>query len=462
MSAIAQDVPSSSGVWLQSMSASMTATPLNDDADCDVVIIGAGYTGLSAASALRAQGADVVAIDSGLAGSGASGRAAGHLNATIGKDLPTLLRFYGREVGAGLIRLAQQAVEHVESVVAECQIPCDYWPSGNVRAGIHEGQRRQLQAAAEAGKQLGAPVRMLTDAEIRERDLPGYVICGYIDTCGGLLDPAKYLLGLRDSAMAAGVRLFENTAARQIIEYPWGVRVRTGSAEVSARQCLLATNAYGPQLGFLRRRVAPVLVSKFATDPLTAAQRSRVGWPGREGIQTAHKALESYRLTADGRIVGGARYISPTFGYSLSHDGRVRPQARLVKLFRERYPELADVEFDSFWSGPIAMSLNFLPSMGRTGRYGNITYSIGCSGHGIAMSSYLGAQAADLLLHGGRGPAILAERRQIPIPPEPLRWAGVQAIKNTLEIFDRHTDRMASRRKVPQRPVPAAVSRGQH
>ena len=124
--------------------------PLEGDVSCDCVVIGAGYTGLSAALARAEAGAVVVVLERDYAGFGASGRNAGHLTPTIGKDLPTLLRLYGRERGGALVRLAEEAVEHVEATIADRGIGCDYEPSGNVLAGIHPGHAPILEKAANA------------------------------------------------------------------------------------------------------------------------------------------------------------------------------------------------------------------------------------------------------------------------------------------------------------------------
>ena len=140
--------------------------------DADVVVIGAGYTGLWTALALRERGADVVVLERDYAGFGASGRNAGHLTPTIGKDLPTLLRLYGRERGGALVRFAEAAVEHVEAAIAERGIDCDYVAAGNVLAGVHPGQRPALEKAAEAAGSSVARCGCSTAPELAERGLP--------------------------------------------------------------------------------------------------------------------------------------------------------------------------------------------------------------------------------------------------------------------------------------------------
>ena len=172
--------------------------------------------------------------------------------------------------------------------------------------------------------------------------------------------------GLREAAVGAGAKLFEGTRVSSITEGTGPgkrrIRVETPRGRVSAEHCLLATNAYTPELGWLRTHIVPLRVSLFATEPLSAEQRERVGWSGREGTYTAHEILESYRLTADDRIVGGSRYIAYAWGSRIPPDDDPVVFRKLETMFRSRFPELPDVRVERNWSGPIAMSLDFLPS----------------------------------------------------------------------------------------------------
>jgi gamma-glutamylputrescine oxidase len=423
--------------------------PLEGDVDADVVVIGAGYTGLWTALALRESGADVVVLERDYAGFGASGRNAGHLTPTIGKDLPTLLRVYGRERAGALVRFAEAAVEHVEAAISERELDCDYVPAGNVLAGVHPGQRRRLEKAAHAAGEVGAAMRMLDQSELADRRLPRCVACGYLEERGGVLQPGKYVRAVRERAVEAGARLCESTPVDAIADGP-RVRVETPRGSASAPICVIATNAYTPRLGRLRSAVAPLHVSLFATAPLTAEQRERVGWAGGEGIYTAHEVLESYRLTADGRIVGGSRHVRWSYGGRALPDHDSATSAALEAMFRARFPELSDVAVERCWSGPIAMTLDFLPAIGRAGRRDNVLFGIGYNGHGIAQASYVGTLLAKMATGEDPGNPELLRRRRLPMPPEPLRWLGARGILAALGALDRRTDRRAQPRESSQ------------
>ena len=410
-----------------------------------MVVIGAGYTGLWTALALRDRGADVVVLERDYAGFGASGRNAGHLTPTIGKDLPTLLRLYGRERGGALVRFAETAVEHVEAAISERDLDCDYIGAGNVLAGVHAGQRPRLEKAAAAAGRLGGAMRMLNRSELAERGLPRWVACGYLEERGGVLDPGKYVRALRERAIEAGARLCESTPVDTIAEGP-RIRVESARGSVSAPICVIATNAYTPRLGRLRSAVAPLHVSLFATEQLGAEHRERIGWAGGEGIYTAHEVLESYRLTADGRIVGGSRHVRWSYGGRPLPDHDPDVSVALETMFRARFPELADVAVARCWSGPIAVTLDFLPAIGRAGRHDNVLFGIGYNGHGVGQASYVGMLLAKMASGADPGHPELLGRRRLPMPPEPLRSLWARAILATLGSVDRRTDRRAQPR----------------
>jgi gamma-glutamylputrescine oxidase len=430
-------------LWLEPPPA--CGPPLEGEVEADVVVVGAGYTGLWAALALRERGAEVVVLERAYAGFGASGRNAGHLTPTIGKDLPTLLRLYGGERAAALVGFAETAVEHVEAAICRRGLDCDYVAAGNVLAGVYPGQRARLEKAADAGRALGAAVRMLDESELAARGLPRWVACGYLDERGGVLHPGKYVRALREQAIAAGARLCEATPVDAIADGP-RVRVETPRGSASAPICVIATNAYTPRLGRLRSTVAPLYVSLFATAPLTAEQRARVGWPGAEGIYTAHQVLESYRLSADGRIVGGSRHVRWPYAGRILPDHDPDTFTALEGMFRARFPELADVAVERCWSGPIAMTLDFLPAIGRGGHHNNVLFGIGYNGHGVAQASYTGTLLAKMASGEDPGHPELLRRRRPPAPPEPVRSLWAHGILATLGFLDRRTDRRAQPR----------------
>ena len=417
---------------------------LAGDLDADVAVVGGGFTGLSTALALRAEGLRVALVEREFAGFGASGRNAGHLTPTIGKDLPTLLRFFGLERARALVALAEAGIACVEGLIQKHGIDCAYVPVGNVVTGLLPAHERRLERAAETALRLGARVEFLPREAVRARGLPAFVTCGIHERCGGVLDPARYVLGLRRAALEAGVQLFEGTPLSRLEEGP-RLTLVTPHGRLRAERAVLATNAWTPDLGWLRWRILRVYVSLFATGPLSAEQRARVGWEGGEGLYTAHESLESYRWTTDRRIVGGAKTVRYGFGGRALPDQDAVTFARVERGFRERFPELAELPIARWWSGPIAFALDFLPALGRGGRHRNVYYAAGYAGHGVALASLAGRLVTDLM-QGREGPGrALLEGFHPPLPPEPLRWLVARGLIGLLGALDARTDRAARR-----------------
>ena len=262
--------------------ATEAAPPLTGDVEADVAVVGAGFTGLSAALALRAEGLSTVIVEREVAGFGASGRNAGHLTPTIGKDLPTLARFFGRERARALVALVQTAIAHVEETIARHGIDCAYEPVGNVMAAVHPHQHAMLDRAARAGAELGLDGELLAPAAMRRRGLPRAFTRGYLLRRGGILHPGRYVRGLRRAALAAGAVLHERTPVVRVEDGEPAV-VHTPKGRVRARAVVLATNAYTPELGWLGGTIARLHVYLFATAPLAAAQKAAVGRTGARG-----------------------------------------------------------------------------------------------------------------------------------------------------------------------------------
>jgi gamma-glutamylputrescine oxidase len=418
---------------------------LQGAASTDVAVIGAGYAGLSTALELRRRGVGVSVVEEEFAGFGASGRNAGHLTPTIGKDLPSVLRGFGRERGGALVALAERGVEHVEGLLDELGINCSYRPVGNVVAGIHDGQRPRLERSARAGIELGAALEPLALEQLSARGLPRAFRCGYLERRGGILDPGRYVRGLADAVRAAGAEVHERSPVVAIDRDGEAVLVRTREGELRARRVVIATNAYTRRLGVPSGGPVAVRVAMVATDPLPEEVRAAIGWDGEEGVYTAHEVLESHRLTVDGRIVSGSRFVRyGNRGEPLEDDDPAH-FAAVEAMLRGRFPELAGVGVARAWSGPIGFNLNFLPWLGRSAD-GRVSWAVGFAGHGVGLASLAGTWLARLASDEETGVPELTGARRIPMPPEPLRTLITRGLIAGLELLDRRTDRRAARR----------------
>jgi gamma-glutamylputrescine oxidase len=408
---------------------------------CDVAIIGGGYTGLSAALRLRERGVDVVLVEADFCGAGASGRNAGAVTPTIGKDAATCIKLFGAKRGMELVRFAEAAVDCFETVIARHAIDCDYSRTGNIIAGVHERHRAGLLASAAAADKYGLHLSFLDEAEMRRRRIPEAFRFGLLEGCGGTIDPGKYVLGLRKAAIEAGVRVHENSRVTRIEEGKTLV-LHTQAGALQAPQVLLATNAYTtPGLGYLRHTTLPVRITQLVTRPLTPEELAGVGWGGREGIYTAHEVLENFRLTVDNRIIVGSKSINYAYGSKLAPGYQPALFALLETALRERLPMLRDVPIETFWGGWVSLTPDFLPVWGRLGPHKNISYYGGCNGHGIPQCTMMGAAMADMMMGEPSSHAELLRRFHIPLPPEPLRSAALHGVSALLSRIDSRVDR---------------------
>lgn len=415
------------------------APALDGDARCEVAVVGGGITGMCAALRLAERGVDVALVESEYCGAGASGRNAGHVTPTIGKDLASLIRQSGRERAARLVQFAERGVEAFEETIARRGIDCEYVRSGNLIAGVHPRHREPLRASAEAASALGVKTRFVDEAEMRERELPPAFRFGLLEGCGGHIHPGKYALGLRRALLASGARVFEGTPVRAL--HPKGeLRAETARGQLRARKLLLCTNAYTPvTLGLLRSKTVPTRVTLFATRPLTPSERASLGWRGGEGIYTAHEILENYRIAADGRLIGGTKDVNIAFGNRLPAPRQEATCAALARAFRERFPTLAGVPIERFWGGWIALTIDNLPIHGSFAG-GSAIYYGGCNGHGVPTCTLMGAAIADEALGDANEHAAVLRRFELPWPPEPLRWLGGQALLGYYRAIDRRVD----------------------
>ncbi|MGE0385864.1 MAG: NAD(P)/FAD-dependent oxidoreductase [Gammaproteobacteria bacterium] len=361
---------------------------LEGAAECDVCIVGAGYTGLSAALHLAGRGYRVAVLEQGAIGAGASGRNGGQLGSGLRREQPWLERRLGEQPARLLWDLCEQAKSTVRDLVAAHRIDCDLKP-GLLHAGHWPRHAAAEQRYAEwLRRRYGyEAIRPLTRDELRAAlDSPGYH-GGSLDLGAGHLHPLNYLIGLAHAAAAAGVRLYTHTRA---LGWSGGdrVRVRCAHGEVSAGALVLACNGY---LGDLEPRIAgrimPINNFIVATEPLGDA-RARALIRDDAAVADSRFVINYFRLSSDRRLLfGGGENYSSRFPADIA--AFVRP--RLERIF----PQLRGVRIDYGWGGTLAITMTRLPDIGRLA--GNVLYAQGYSGHGVALATFTGKVIAEAL-----------------------------------------------------------------
>jgi glycine/D-amino acid oxidase-like deaminating enzyme len=381
-------------LWSEQVSrAPLPAAPLPDSAD--VVVVGAGYTGLSAARSLGRHGASVVVLEREEVGWGASGRNGGFVLPGFKPGVAELARRVGRDEAGALFARSMEAARFLEALVAEERIACDYVRCGAVTLADRPSHLADLEHERQALLELaGHETRLLDRAEVRSEIGSARFHGGLLDPAAGSVHPAKYCAGLARAAERAGAILLEHAAVLAVSRGPTGFEVTTSRGRIRAREVLVATNGYtGRPFHRLRRRVVPIGSHIVATEPLDPRLAAKLIPRARVLSDTRH-LLHYFRLSPDGRMLFGGRA-------SFTPIGTARCAQVLGRAMREVFPELEPVALDFAWSGNVCFTLDRMP---HAGRLDGLHYALGYCGHGVAYSTWLGARMGDRLAGGPEAP----------------------------------------------------------
>ena len=393
---------------------------LAGEVSADVVVVGGGFTGLSAALSAAEAGYSVVLVEAKRIGWGASGRNGGQMIPGMRWSVSDLLDEFGEDRARGLVALGLEAGERVRARIARHAIACD------LRDGhFHAAWKPAHMDAIRRERDLLASLAGCDRVQVVEpNEVPNFVATeayhgGLYDPEGGHLHPLNYALGLAQAAQAAGVRIFEDSPALAMA-HTSPVRVTTPGGIVTATLGVLACDS---DVGGLEPQFAgammPIANYNVATAPLGAEQAKRL-IPSNASIAESRFVLNYYRLTADHRLLfGGGEKYTPTPPASI---------AEFVRPFMERiFPKLRGVRIEYGWGGMVGVTLNRLPQFGRIG---NTFYAHGYSGHGVLLTTLAG----ELIVEAMRGTAerfdLMADlpRRDFPggtLLRHPLHVAGM-------------------------------------
>jgi len=393
----------------------ITHAPLAGTATADVCVVGAGYTGLSAALHLAERGYSVVVLEGRRVGWGASGRNGGQLGTGQRKEEGELEDRFGQDVAHRLFQLGIAGRDLVKDLVRRHAIDCDLTP-GQLLCAAKPGDMPDLESrAARLARDYGYPhQRVLSRLELRDIvDSPAYH-GGVLDSGAAHLHPLNYALGLARACVAAGVRIHEHSRATG---YSAGkpIVVRTGAGEVRARHLVLACNGYLESLEpRIADRIMPINNFLLATAPLGPSGRRLIADPAC--VHDTLFVVNYFRLSPDGRLIfGGGENYTRRFPSDLK--AFVRRQ--MLRIF----PQLAPVAIDYAWGGTLAITMNRLPHLGRLGP--DVYFAQGYSGHGISTATLAGQLMAEAMAGTAERFDVFA---RLPPPSFPggtlLRWPG--------------------------------------
>ncbi|OCR22734.1 FAD-dependent oxidoreductase [Pseudomonas syringae] len=358
----------------------------------DVVVIGAGFTGLSAALTLAKRNASVVVLESGRIVGEASGRNGGHCNTGVAQDYASMVQERGVEIARAFYQAYASAVDTVESVITQEQIDCDFSKTGKIKLAAKARHYDGLARTCELIRRDVDPnVRMISPERIREEVGTDGFFGGLIQDNGAQMHMGKFGVGLGEAAVKHGARVFEQAGVTSIKRLPdGGFRVTCARGVIDARQLLLATG--GSQAGpfsWFRRRIAPVGSFIITTEPLDAAVMNQL-LPKRRTYVTSRIVGNYFRATADDRLVFGGRAR-----FAMSNPRSDAKSGEILKTsLHALFPGLSNTRIDYCWGGIVDMTADRLP---RAGEQDGMFYAMGYSGHGVQMSVHMGQVMVDVL-----------------------------------------------------------------
>jgi glycine/D-amino acid oxidase-like deaminating enzyme len=376
-----------------------TATPSGDyrqnpvPAHADIAIVGAGFTGLSAALEAAKSGASVVVLDQHTVGWGASGRNGGMATTGLAIGLGKAIKRYGQRQAIEMFAEYNRAIDTIEDLVKEHSIDCDFERTGKLSLAMNakqvDGMHRTQQILADAADYS---VTVVPKEELHSEIGSDFYAGGMVDPLGAGVHVGKFAHGLAAAGVRAGVTICEDAPVTQLEERAGGghtVHTRRGTTQVD--QVLVATSGYtGSLTPWLRRRTIPVGSFIIVTEPLAPETVERV-LPNRRQAADSKMLIYYFRITPDNRLLFGGRAR-----FALSSPESDLKSAEILKdAMSTVFPYLSSTRVDYTWGGLVDLSMD---RMVHAGQRNGVHYSLGYSGHGVQMAAYMGKQMALTML----------------------------------------------------------------
>jgi glycine/D-amino acid oxidase-like deaminating enzyme len=402
--------------------------PLKGDAVADVLVIGAGFTGLSTALHLAERGASTVVLEANEPGWGASGRNGGQVNPGLKFSPDAVEARFGEDLGRRMVAFSHAAPDYVFELIRRHQIRCEARQGGTLRvatgARAAEGLRRLHRVCTERGM----PVTLLEGDALRQATGTGFYPLGLLDPRGGDVNPLGYARGLARAAMAHGARIHGGTPATALRREGDGWRVETPGGSVRAAQVLLATNGYTDALWpGLARSLVPVFSAIRATEPLPKELAEAIV-PFRGSVFETGRITVYYRVDEGGRLLMGGRGPQAELRSADALDYLVQHTERL-------WPQLRGVRWAQAWNGQLAVTPDHYPHVHVLAP--GLFSCLGYNGRGVAMASHMGRILAARIAEGEDAEFDMPIRPMKPMPMHRFWRLGVWAEVWRGRVLDR-------------------------
>jgi glycine/D-amino acid oxidase-like deaminating enzyme len=353
----------------------------------DVIVIGAGFTGLSTALHLREAGVDVTVVEAAEPGWGASGRNNGQVIPTLSRPDPEDIVARHGAVGERFVGLLRDSASTLFDVARRYNIEAEQEQAGWVQPVHSPGRIKIAERRVRQWSKFGAPVELLSRAEVSDMTGSDAWFGGFWNKSGGHVNPLALARGLARAALGLGARIYARSPVESFERRNDRWIVRTAKGEISGRALVVATNAYSGEFSKslvpeIATEVMPVLSWQMSTQPLSDNVRKTI-IPGRQALSDTHGELYFARYDARNRLITGGAVIGP--GNKVE-----RIKARVTERLQRLWPQIGEVTFDHVWNGYVGMTTDFLPRVHRLGP--NAFGWTGCNGRAVALTIALGDQ----------------------------------------------------------------------
>src|SRR5450631_252511 len=402
-----------SNYWLTT-SAMPSGTVGEFPPNADVAVIGAGFTGLSAARTLAKRGVKVAVLEANTIGWGASSRNGGMVLTGMKLDVGTLSKRYGMELTRRMYADSLASIDWVEQIVREENIACDFSRCGHLEVACKQSHFDSYARSAEVvAKEFSHMLRIVPRSELPSEIGSSIYFGGMVDKTSAGVNPARYVAGLADAALKAGALIYENVRVQHISKtLPSGVggfEIKTSRGNIFARDVLVATSGYtSSATPALQKKIIPIGSFIITTERLPESLAKELS-PRNRMIYDSKHYLYYYRLTPDKRMLfGGRAAFFPETRNTIRRSAEILRQG-MIQVF----PQLRDTKIEHAWGGMLDFCFDTMP---HAGEIDGIYYALGYAGHGVAMATYLGARVAQKIC----GSSDEIPYAAIPFPGAPL------------------------------------------
>ncbi len=388
--------------------------PLPLPQSIDVAVLGAGFTGLSAARTLARRGASVAVLEAETIGWGASSRNGGMVLTGLKLGVGKLISRYGLEAARRMYAASLASMDCVERIVREEDIECHFVRCGHLEVACKRRHFGEFRRNAEVvAREFNHPLRIVPKNELHAEIGSAIYHGGMVDEASAGVNPAGYVAGLARAAVKAGAAIFERTRAekleRETRNGVRGWRVSTSGGSLWARDVLVGTSGYtGAVTPGLQRKIIPIGSYIIVTEVLPEALALELS-PRNRMIFDSKNYLYYYRLTPDRRMLfGGRAAFFPETQQSIRKSAEI-----LRRGMVDVYPQLQTAKVEYVWGGTLDFAFDIMP---HAGQLDGVYYALGYAGHGVAMATYLGSKMAEVICGSQEGNPFT----QIPFPGAPL------------------------------------------